>query len=172
KSQANVHYFRLTQEVAVILAEYFKVLFPDDYEQYQADFERGVWLREDPGPFLGRAIVYKLQVFVHQDGLDRGPTASFPCGFFEGGAMHYPDIDAVYRYGPGDVCFSMSAILYHGVQHWSPAPVPEDYAKARITPGRVGTVFFCPAKTAETLAGKPKNWNKDTLGGLVPSGNY
>ncbi|KAJ7817997.1 hypothetical protein B0H14DRAFT_1379582, partial [Mycena olivaceomarginata] len=168
KAAANVHYFKATEEVALFIGEFFKVLFPEEYERYKEDFERGVWLTEDPGPILGRALIYKLQVYVHQDGLDRGPTASFPCGFFDEGAMTFTDIDAVYRYGTGDICFSMSAILYHGVQPWAPTPVPDHRAINHITPGRVSTVFFCPSKTAETLADKPPHWNRDRAGGLLP----
>jgi hypothetical protein len=63
----------------------------------------------------------------------------------------------------------MSADLYHAVDRWEAAPVPSELAAKRITPGRVSTVFFCPEKTAQTLAGKPANWNRDTAGGITPN---
>ncbi|KAJ7847696.1 hypothetical protein B0H13DRAFT_2405610, partial [Mycena leptocephala] len=162
--QVNVVYFKATREFAIIVAEYFKILFPSYYEKYKKDFDAGFWEAADPGPFLGRAVVFKLQVYVHQDGLDRGPTVSVPAGYFTGGALHFPDLEAVFAYGPGDLCFSMSADLYHAVDRWEAAPVPSELAAKRITPGRVSTVFFCPEKTAQTLAGKPANWNRDTAG--------
>lgn len=95
-AQVNAAYFAITRELAIIVAECFKVLFPKHYDQYKEDFERGVWDRTDPGPFLGRAVVFKLQVYLHQDGLDRGPTVSISAGYYAGGAMHFPDLDAVY----------------------------------------------------------------------------
>ena len=51
-----------------------------------------MWLEEDPEPWLGRAIVYKLQVILHTDEHDVGPTVSFPCGFFHGGQMQIPQL--------------------------------------------------------------------------------
>jgi hypothetical protein len=63
----------------------------------------------------------------------------------------------------------MSADLYHAVDRWEAAPVPSELAAKHITPGRVSTVFFCPEKTAQTLAGKPANWNRDTAGGITPN---
>lgn len=70
----------------------FKRLFPDIYQKFQAAFDAGVWLSEDPGPWLGRAIVYKLQVDAHLDQKDLSPTASFPCGAFTGGEMQIPQL--------------------------------------------------------------------------------
>lgn len=42
----------------------------------------------NPGSFLGRLIVWKLAVYLHQDGLDTGPAAIFPIGHFEGGECY------------------------------------------------------------------------------------
>jgi hypothetical protein len=70
---------------------------PQVYKKYQAAFDAGVWETADPGPWIGRAIVYKLQVLVHRDGKDDGPTASFPVGDFEGGEMYVPDLCAKFQ---------------------------------------------------------------------------
>lgn len=70
----------------------FKILFPDVFEKFQVAFDAGAWLTEDPGPWLGHAIVYKLQVDSHIDQRDMNPTASFPCGFFTGGEMQVPQL--------------------------------------------------------------------------------
>jgi len=68
----------------------FKAAFPEHYEQYREAFKAGVWFPEDPGPFLGRSVVYKLQGKLHKDHKDVGPSACFPVGFFEGGEMLLP----------------------------------------------------------------------------------
>ncbi len=74
------HYLTLTRSQALRLATYFNATFPLVYAKYQQAFDAGVWLKVDPGPWIGRAIVYKLQVYVHVDGLDDGPTTTFPTG--------------------------------------------------------------------------------------------
>ncbi len=86
------HYLEGTQNLALILAEAFRVAFPDYYSKYQKAFDAGVWYDEDPGPWLGRAIVWKLQVRPHVDGLDDGPTAAFNCGSYDDGPMYLPDL--------------------------------------------------------------------------------
>lgn len=85
-------YFIATQPVAIYLAEMFKVSFPVYYERYWSAFEAGAWIKEDPGPWVGRAVVYKLQVNNHVDGLDDGPTAVFNFGYYTGGEMYLPDL--------------------------------------------------------------------------------
>ena len=39
----------------------FEATFPDIYKEYKEAFEAGIWFQDDPGPFIGRAIIYKLQ---------------------------------------------------------------------------------------------------------------
>jgi len=70
----------------------FEAAFPEIYKQYRQAFDAGVWLTEDPGPFLGHAIVYKLQGKLHRDRKDLGPSACFPVGFFDGGEMLFPQL--------------------------------------------------------------------------------
>jgi len=84
--------------VAKRLAVMFEVLMPECYHKYKAAFDAGVWIKGDPGPWLGRAIVYKLQVCLHKDSHDGGPTASFPLGYFSGGEMLVPQLKAKLSY--------------------------------------------------------------------------
>ncbi|KAK6980848.1 hypothetical protein R3P38DRAFT_3376595 [Favolaschia claudopus] len=74
-----------TQEVAIYLSCMFEVAFPQYYLKYCAAFKAGVC----PGPWIDSAIVYKLRVMEHVDGLDDGPTASFCVGDFESGEMYF-----------------------------------------------------------------------------------
>ena len=86
------HYFSESQPLAQEVQHRFEVAFPDYFARYSTAFQAGRWNEDDPGPFLGRAIVWKLQVHAHQDGLDEGPAAIFTCGDFEGGELYFPDI--------------------------------------------------------------------------------
>lgn len=87
-------YYRNTQKVAAMLAGMFKAAFPKYYAKYHRAFQAGQWADDNPGPWLGRAIVWKLQVGTHRDGLDEGPAACFPCGKYEGGNLCLPDLNA------------------------------------------------------------------------------
>ncbi|KAG2157551.1 hypothetical protein DEU56DRAFT_750619 [Suillus clintonianus] len=45
----------------------FRVSFPAFYAKYEAAFLTGRWTVTDPGPLLGRVLMWKLQVMPHQD---------------------------------------------------------------------------------------------------------
>ena len=53
--------------MALLLAVIFKELFPEDYKEHKKAFDAGVWFEEDPGPWLGHAIIYKLDGLIHID---------------------------------------------------------------------------------------------------------
>jgi hypothetical protein len=74
----------------------FQAVFPEWYEKYKEAFAAGVWLQNDPGPFLGRAVIYKLQGKVHKDRHDMGPSASFGVGKYSGGEMLFPQLGAKF----------------------------------------------------------------------------
>ena len=63
------------------------------YEVYRDAFEAGVWFADDPGPFLGCAIIYKLQGRLHRDMHNIGPSVSFPVDQFTGGEMGFPQLN-------------------------------------------------------------------------------
>ncbi|KAG1725983.1 hypothetical protein EDB19DRAFT_1592285, partial [Suillus lakei] len=128
-------YMKRTSKLALVLKEMFKVAYPDDFKIYQKAFDAGVWEVADPGPWLGRAIVWKLNVLPHRDGLDGGPTAIFCLGHFSGGEAYLTDLKLKLQYRPGDVLIFRAGDLYHAVGPWK----AEGGITARgITPGRVG----------------------------------
>jgi hypothetical protein len=86
------HYYQASIPVASFLSTCFKVAYPDYFSTYSDAFKAGVWIDSDPGPWIGRVIVWKLQVLTHQDGLDDGPTAIFNCGRYRGGELYLPDL--------------------------------------------------------------------------------
>jgi len=94
QAQAVHWYYQALASVAWALAGMFSVCFPKFYLKYQKAFEARVWLISDPGPWLGCAVVFKLQVYLHRYGLDAGPCACFPMGLFTGGEAYFPDIQA------------------------------------------------------------------------------
>lgn len=91
------NYYIASSPVTRILAEYFKVLFPNAYKKFKAAFDAGQWVKGDPGPWLGRALIFKLQGSLHVDDKDEGPTVSFPCGHYRGGHMIVPQWPTKFR---------------------------------------------------------------------------
>jgi hypothetical protein len=87
------YYFQATAEVAEALSAYFAIAFPKEYAKYKEAFDAGVWYLEDSGPWLGRVLVYKLQVKPHVDRSDGGPTAIFNVGQYTGGELYMPDLN-------------------------------------------------------------------------------
>ncbi|KAF8240877.1 hypothetical protein L208DRAFT_1230812, partial [Tricholoma matsutake] len=152
-------YLNATEGLASCLGTMFEEIFPSVYAQYRKAFDAGVWLEEDPGPWLGRAIVYKLQVMLHTDQNDAGPTVSFPCGFFHGGEMQIPQFPGKFTYHPGHICLFLSADIFHKVAQWTPDCMQ---SQVELTPGRIGSVFFFPEKSFELLCNKPAGWGKRT----------
>ncbi|KAG1863909.1 hypothetical protein F4604DRAFT_1929031 [Suillus subluteus] len=162
-------YFQVTEALALRLAAMFRVAFPEFYEKYRKAFEAGKWTVVDPGPFLGRVIVWKLSVLPHQDGLDEGPAVIFPMGRFEGGECYLPDLKLKLSYQPGEVIMLMGGALYHGIGDWTPEPgVSED----GVTSGRVSNVWFFPHSSYELLKDKPAGWSLARAGGTINLDSY
>ncbi|TFK69270.1 hypothetical protein BDN72DRAFT_768154 [Pluteus cervinus] len=142
-------YYHQSQALARSIGYKFSVSFPHYHTLYSNAFKKGAFYHEDPGPFLGRAIVWKLQVGVHVDGQDEGPTAIFNSGDYEGGDLYLPDLKLKLAYRPGDVVILMSGCLYHAVSEWKPTHATPGQT---LTPGRVGNVFFFPHASYEALS--------------------
>ena len=164
----------------------FEVLMPECYNIYKKAFEAGVWIDSDPGPWLGRAIVYKLQVSLHKDKDDGGPAVSFPVGSFKGGEMLIPQLEAklsyvscffisfiwlifLLSYKPGHICLFFTSRIYHSVSKWTPCVKNKG---DKLTPGRIGHVFFFPRESLNQLEGKEKGWAKSTNFGRAPYTSY
>jgi hypothetical protein len=47
------HYFQATASIATFLGTYFAIAFPEEHKKYKEAFAAGVWLEDDPGPWLG-----------------------------------------------------------------------------------------------------------------------
>lgn len=92
-------YYRSMRHIDLQLNTMFAASFPDLFEEYVAVAQAGNFYSEDASAWLGRAIVHKLQVEVHRDGLDPSgkPAATFPSGRYSGGEMYYPDLGLKFR---------------------------------------------------------------------------
>ncbi|KAF8055954.1 hypothetical protein FPV67DRAFT_1416497 [Lyophyllum atratum] len=164
----KAHYLQ-TALLAETLGIWFRKLFPAEYAKFVQAFEAGVWVSEDPGPWLGRALVFKLQVEPHLDGGDDGPAVSFPVGHYDGGEMVVPCLNTKFSYRPGQLCFFPASKIFHAIARWTPKQAqPGD----TVTPGRIGTVFFTPSACLETLQDKEPGWSIKTAMGRAPDLGY
>ncbi|KAF8867895.1 hypothetical protein CPB84DRAFT_1810481, partial [Gymnopilus junonius] len=150
-------YYYLTQSIAATLAKMFQAVFPEEYRKYEKAFEAGVWMQCDPGPYLGRAIIYKLQGRLHKDKHDLGPSASFGVGYYTGGEMLFPQFGTKFSYDPGHVCIFYSSIIYHKVAKFESAIQTTLQAEEKITPGRI--------ESYQILHDKPPRWGYRTAFG-------
>ncbi|KAH9914193.1 uncharacterized protein BXZ73DRAFT_21134, partial [Epithele typhae] len=96
----------------------FKVFYPDLYQRYQKVFDAGNWIPHDPGPWLGRALVWKLPLDLHFDHGDIGPTLTIPLGFFHNGEMEFSALGALGRYRAGDIILGWDCKFAHKVRDW------------------------------------------------------
>ena len=51
------YYWQATEPAAKQLDKMFRVSFPEQYPKYCSAFDAGQWVRYNPGPWLGRAII-------------------------------------------------------------------------------------------------------------------
>ena len=87
-------YLHGTRPIAFYVSSFLEAIFPNWHTQYNEAFRAGCMFNEDPGPFLGRAIIYKLQGKLHKDRRDAGPSVSFGVGYYEGGNIYFPQLKA------------------------------------------------------------------------------
>ncbi|KAJ7757874.1 hypothetical protein B0H14DRAFT_2976374 [Mycena olivaceomarginata] len=154
------YYYRATGEVAIYLSCMFEVAYPSIMQSTPRPSKPVFGSLRIQGHGLGRAIVYKLQVSEHVDGLDDD---------FEGGPMYLPDIGMKLSYRQGDILIFMSGLLYHSVGKWSPG---KGISPEGITPGRISHVFFSPQNSITQLEGKPEGWMARTMGGTFAVSDY
>jgi len=82
-----------TKETVQFISTFFARAFPAHHELFTAAFNAGVYDTRDPGPFLGRALVWKLHVDPHVDKGDNGPAVIFNFGNYTGGELYLPDLN-------------------------------------------------------------------------------
>jgi hypothetical protein len=86
------YYITSTETTAACVRQMLQLTFPEEAERYERAFKAAQTLPYDQGPWLGRVVVWKLQVDMHVDKLDDGPTLSFCSGRFKGGNLYLPDL--------------------------------------------------------------------------------
>lgn len=94
-------YYTGTNCISSLLGSILKSVWSNYFTAYTKVFTAGHWFLEDPGPFLGHILVYKLQVHLHLDKNDAGPTTCFPVGTWKkdggGGCLLVPQPRAKFQ---------------------------------------------------------------------------
>src|SRR5579875_2855431 len=88
-SNLIVHeWFNQTVEVHLFLERVFEQEFPTEYAAQKKRYVAAKWCKVDPGPYLGRAVIYKMVASSsHMDSHDACPTAIFPVGYWTKGHL-------------------------------------------------------------------------------------
>lgn len=167
------NFHSLTADVCAFIGGIFEILWPEQHAVAAADFAAGQWYAEDPGPYLGHVVGYKLQTTSHADTGDLVPTVTFPVGLFKDGHMDILELRARLRYGPRDIVAGWTSRLTHRVTPWTAlstgkaSPTERQFMdKHKLTPGRIFSVSFLKNDVHDTLVGKPEKWGLNTLYGL------
>ncbi|KAL0066105.1 hypothetical protein AAF712_006937 [Marasmius tenuissimus] len=121
---------------------------------------------EGSGCYGGRAVVFKMQLYLHCDQGDEGMSISFPAGRFTGGYLIIPQFRAKLWYRPGDLVLLYANKIWHTIDFWKATKMNKHH---NTTPGRVGTVFFFPTRSLEGLLDKEAGWAADTMHGRLPT---
>ena len=88
----------MIEPAQVYIEELFKLAVPSVHQRSAPVFKAGVWVKDDNAPWIGQALVWKLQVDCHWDGLNEGPAAMFPVGNFNKGELYFPDLKLKQQY--------------------------------------------------------------------------
>jgi hypothetical protein len=63
------------------------------------------------------------------------------------------------------VCIFYSSLIFHKVAEFRPLAQTQEEKEEKITPGRIGSVFFFPAQSYKILEGKRAGWGLNTAFG-------
>ncbi|KAJ3804585.1 hypothetical protein F5876DRAFT_82921 [Lentinula aff. lateritia] len=90
------HWYKVTLESGNLLSSVFKQEWPDKWEEAMKYFKAGKWQAANPGPWVGKAIVYKLTSSIRPDKEDAEEyhIVTVPVGHFVGGHILFLDIHA------------------------------------------------------------------------------
>jgi hypothetical protein len=122
-ANALLWYYQATEPAAQQLDKMFRISFPEQYPKYHSAFDAGQWVRYNPGPWLGRAIIHKAQILMHRDADDPpdSPAAIFNSGLYKGGYLYLPDLKlklrSVNRFHKVDVLHNL--LLGINLEMWS-----------------------------------------------------
>ncbi|KAL0565144.1 hypothetical protein V5O48_016887 [Marasmius crinis-equi] len=161
---ASQNFYRANQCLEECVENTIKVFFEDQHKVFTGAREAARLAGNKGGCFIGRAMVFKLQLFLHCDEGDDGVSASFPAGRFKGGCMIIPQFKA--KLLPGDLLLIHANKVWHVVDVWEATKMSKNHT---TTPGRIGTVFFFPSDSLPHLEGREPGWGADTMFGAIPS---
>ncbi|KAK7433512.1 hypothetical protein VKT23_015167 [Stygiomarasmius scandens] len=163
-------WYESSVEVNDFLGAIFKKEFPEEYPRFLKAHKAARWRKSDPGPYVGKVVIWKLSGSPHIDQGDPCPTATFGLGCFEGGNMEILDIGVKLAYAPGHIVIGWTSFLCHRVTDWTDRlPCGEEKSlmvNNLLSPGRVAVVSFFPCNAFDQLEGKPPGWGKRSQWGL------
>jgi hypothetical protein len=171
-SAFEVHekWFECCVQSNVWLNEIMRHEHREKYDVFVKAHKAGRWMQADPGPHIGRVLVWKRHSTDHMDNADSLPTVVIVLsGEFVGGYMEFLDLQTRLLYQPGTVVAGWFSHLWHAVtehtlQH---RPVDPDVEVLGLTPGRVSLVSYFPMTSFNQLHDKPEGWAKKTLFGRL-----
>lgn len=155
-----------TIAVTVIASCISQHFFPKNHKRALKRFKAGCYLGDDVGPWLGRALGYKVPTTTHPDEGDSGTTFITAVGSYLEGCLELHNLEVRFTYQPGHMALGEFGNFLHRVSAWQSTKASGWMADAmerhNLTPGRVFLVMFNKSETDERLEGKPAGWGRHT----------
>lgn len=157
-----------TNSITVIASAICKAFFPQQHKQATKIFKAGRWFDRDVGPWLGRAVGYKVPTTTHPDEGDSGTTFITAVGSYLGGYLEIHDLAVRFTYQPGHMVFGDFRNFFHRVSAWEDtlpharSDTADLMRRHQLSPGRAFLVMFNKSETDERLKDKPAEWGRQT----------
>ncbi|KAL0063592.1 hypothetical protein AAF712_009513 [Marasmius tenuissimus] len=163
--RATDNYICSNSELEECVESAIKVYKPDQHKAFSKAREAGrVAGDEGVGCFIRRAVIFKLQLYLHCNKDDEGMSASFPAGRFKGGCLIIPQFKT--KLWPGDLVLIYANSIWHTVDIWEATEMSRNQV---TTPSCIGTVFFFPSRSLNQLKDKEAGWAADIMHGKLPT---
>lgn len=155
-----------TSSTTLIASAICQAFFPATHKAALRHFKAGKYFEADTGPWLGRALGYKVPTTTHPDEGDSGTTFITSVGCYSGGCLEFLDLELTFAYRPGHMALGDFGNFFHRVSAWKdaePDQVMKDLMQRHgLTSGRSFLVMFNKSETDERLKDKPSGWGLGT----------
>jgi hypothetical protein len=159
-----------TTYLNTLMKSMFKTEWPESFERFDHAFKSARLNKLNPGPWHGKAVVWKSDSHVHADTKDSEecPTSCVPIGQYTRGEMELFDMKTKIAYESGTVVAGLFTILGHRSKDWAPTPPPtvergKEWQMWGLTPGRFTIVSFFHENVLKKLEKRGRGWGQKTL---------
>lgn len=105
---------RHTEPLAEVVGLTYKLIEAQFHDHMQLSFQAGKLYESAVGPYLARALIYKLQVDAHLDRRDHGLSAMTNSGRYYRGYLYFPQFWMRVKWANSSISFQPDLISSSG----------------------------------------------------------